>query len=126
MTTTPITRRQLVTGAAATSVALATAACAGTPVRAHGAAPVRPARLREGDLVALVAPAKVTYDREVLRIGVESLEALGLRVTVGEHVMSRNVGKSVWSSHPAGRVSRRRNPTSDSTPGAAPCRITLR
>ena len=89
MTTTPITRRQLVTGAAATSVALATAACVGTPVRAHGAAPVRPARLREGDLVGLVAPAKVTYDREVLRIGVESLEALGLRVTVGEHVMSR-------------------------------------
>ena len=31
----------------------------------------------------------MTYDREVLRIAVESLEALGLRVTVGEHVMSR-------------------------------------
>ena len=76
-------------GAAATGVALTTAACAGTQPRSHGAAPIRPARLREGDLVALVAPAKVTYDREVLRIAVESLEALGLRVTVGEHVMSR-------------------------------------
>ena len=76
-------------GAAATSVVLSAAACAGTRARTHGAAPSRPARLREGDLVALVAPAKVTYDREVLRIAVESLEALGLRVTVGEHVMSR-------------------------------------
>lgn len=89
MKTTPVTRRQLMVGAAATSVALTAAACAGTRARAHGAAPLRPARLREGDLVALVAPAKVTYDREVLRIGVESLEALGLRVTVGEHVLSR-------------------------------------
>ena len=86
---TGITRRQLMAGAAATGVALTTAACAGTQPRSHGAAPIRPARLREGDLVALVAPAKVTYDREVLRIAVESLEALGLRVTVGEHVMSR-------------------------------------
>lgn len=76
-------------GAAATSVALTAAACAGTQARSLGTAPIRPARLREGDLVALVAPAKVTYDREVLRIGVESLEALGLRVKVGEHVMDR-------------------------------------
>ena len=89
MKTTPVTRRQLLVGAAATSVALTAAACADTRARAHGATPLRPARLREGDLVALVAPAKVTYDREVLRIGVESLEALGLRVTVGEHVLSR-------------------------------------
>ena len=89
MKTTPVTRRQLMVGAAATSVALTAAACAGTRARAHGAPPLRPERLREGDLVALVAPAKVTYDREVLRIGVESLEALGLRVTIGEHVLSR-------------------------------------
>ena len=60
MKTTPVTRRQLMVGAAATSVALTAAACAGTRARAHGAAPLRPARLREGDLVALVAPAKVT------------------------------------------------------------------
>ena len=92
MTMTPVTRRQLMVGAAATSVALtAAAACAGARARAHGTAPQRPERLREGDLVALVAPAKVTYDREVLRIAVESLEALGLRVTVGEHVLSRYV-----------------------------------
>ena len=39
--------------------------------------------------MALVAPAKVTYDRDTLAIAVESLEALGLQVRVGEHVMDR-------------------------------------
>ena len=53
------------------------------------APPSRPARLRRGDLVALVAPAKVTYDRDTLAVAVESLEALGLQVRVGEHVMDR-------------------------------------
>ncbi len=51
--------------------------------------PKRPARLREGDSVALVAPATVTYDRDDLLIAVESLEALGLKVRPGKHVLAR-------------------------------------
>ena len=86
---TDITRRQLLVGAAASGVALTTAAPAATQQHTQGSVPIRPARLRAGDLVALVAPAKVTYDRDTLLIAVASLEALGLRVTVGEHVMSR-------------------------------------
>ena len=39
--------------------------------------------------MALVAPAKVTYDPDTVQIAVENLEALGLRVRVGEHVLSR-------------------------------------
>lgn len=53
------------------------------------AAPTRPARLRRGDRVALVAPASATYDDDTRLLAVESLEALGLQVTVGEHAMSR-------------------------------------
>ena len=86
---TDITRRQLLVGTAAGSAVLATAACAGTPPEQDRATPSRPRRLGEGDLVALVAPAKVTYDRDVVRVAVENLEALGLRVRVGEHVLSR-------------------------------------
>ena len=59
-------------------------------VQAHREdAPKRPARLRQGDSVALVAPATVTYDRDDLLIAVESLEALGLKVRPGEHVLAR-------------------------------------
>ena len=84
-----LTRRQLLVGAAAGSAALATAAYVGTQPGPGSAAPSRPARLRRGDLVALVAPAKVTYDRDTVRVAAENLEALGLRVRVGEHVLSR-------------------------------------
>lgn len=90
---TEFTRRHLLTGAVAGGAALA--AVAGARGQAAGvagtgaAAPTRPARLREGDLVALVAPASVTYDEDTLLVAVESLEALGLRVRVGEHVMER-------------------------------------
>ncbi len=89
---TEITRRHLLAGAVAGGAALAASAAARGQTAAPSAqtaAPTRPARLREGDLVALVAPASVTYDEDTLLVAVESLEALGLRVRVGEHVMSR-------------------------------------
>ena len=86
---TDITRRTLLAGAIAGGAALATATGAGAQGVSRIAPPIRPARLRQGDLVALVAPAKVTYDRDTVLIAVENLEALGLRVRVGEHVMSR-------------------------------------
>ncbi len=89
---TDITRRDLLAGAVAGGAALAAATGAkgqadGTAARP--AAPTRPTRLAQGDLVALVAPASATYDEDTLLVAVESLEALGLRVRVGEHVMAR-------------------------------------
>ncbi|HEX2162767.1 MAG TPA: LD-carboxypeptidase [Thermoanaerobaculia bacterium] len=51
--------------------------------------PIRPPRLREGDLVALVAPANATFLGVQLDVAREALEALGLRVRIGEHLLSR-------------------------------------
>ena len=49
---------------------------------------IRPARLREGDWVAVVAPAgPVPHER--LELGVRRLERLGLRVRLGASVMQR-------------------------------------
>ena len=76
-------------GAAAGSVAMALAPGAGGRTTGSDSVPQRPARLRPGDLVALIAPATVTYDRDELAIAVESLTALGLRVRIGKHVLSR-------------------------------------
>jgi muramoyltetrapeptide carboxypeptidase len=53
------------------------------------AASLRPMRLREGDTVALFAPATVTYEALELELAVETLEAMGLRVKVGRHVLDR-------------------------------------
>ena len=57
-----------------------------------GAAPpvVRPKRLAAGDTVALVAPASATFQSVDLDIARESLEALGLKVKVGRHLMERH------------------------------------
>ena len=46
-------------------------------------------RLQPGDTVGLVAPASATFQEVELDIARESLEALGLRVKVGEHIMDR-------------------------------------
>lgn len=86
---TNISRRHFLAGAAAGSAALAAGRAAAGETRTDAAAPRRPARLRAGDLVALVAPATVTYDRDDLLVAVETLQALGLRVRTGEHVLSR-------------------------------------
>ena len=49
----------------------------------------RPRRLAEGQTVAIVAPASVTYESLQLQLALEALKAMGLRATVGEHVMDR-------------------------------------
>jgi muramoyltetrapeptide carboxypeptidase len=52
--------------------------------------PRKPARLREGDTVAIVAPASSWENRsELLRV-VAALEAWGLNVKLGEHVNDRH------------------------------------
>jgi muramoyltetrapeptide carboxypeptidase len=50
---------------------------------------LKPRRLQPGDVVGVVAPATATYQQVELDIVRESLEALGLKVRVGEHVMNR-------------------------------------
>jgi muramoyltetrapeptide carboxypeptidase len=53
-------------------------------------ASVLPRRLSAGDTVALVAPASATFNSVEVAIARESLEGLGLKVKVGEHVLSRH------------------------------------
>jgi muramoyltetrapeptide carboxypeptidase len=50
---------------------------------------IKPPRLQAGDTVGVVAPATATFERVELDIVRESLEALGLTVRLGAHVMSR-------------------------------------
>lgn len=54
------------------------------------AKPVKPKRLAPGDTVALVAPANATFNSVDLQIARESLEALGLKVKVGGHLLDRH------------------------------------
>ena len=49
----------------------------------------RPRRLNRGDTVALVAPASVTYESLELQLALETLEVIGLKAKVGDHVMDR-------------------------------------
>jgi muramoyltetrapeptide carboxypeptidase len=57
---------------------------------AHTAAPgrrkvIKPPRLREGDLIALIAPAGHTNEDEITR-AIANVEAMGFRVQLGEHI----------------------------------------
>ncbi|CAN5852961.1 LD-carboxypeptidase [soil metagenome] len=51
---------------------------------------VRPQRLSPGDTVGLVAPASATFQSVDVAIARESLEGLGLKVRIGEHVLARH------------------------------------
>ena len=51
---------------------------------------VKPRRLAAGDTVALVAPASATFNSVDLEIARESLQALGLTVKVGKHLLGRH------------------------------------
>jgi len=46
-------------------------------------------RLRPGDTLGLVSPANATFEREPLRIAIESLQALGFKVKPGDFVTAR-------------------------------------
>ena len=51
---------------------------------------IKPGRLQPGDTVGVVTPATATFQTVELDIVRESLEALGLTVRIGEHVMNRH------------------------------------
>ena len=81
------TRRKFMHGALLSPLLLNTSIVAGQPQ--SKLAPVKPGRIRKGDTIALVAPAGATYETDYLTMAKESLEALGLRPTVGKSVLSR-------------------------------------
>ena len=81
-------RRELLTTAAVTPLV---AALAPQPaVRTAAARTLYPRRLAPGDRVALVGPASATFERMELEIARESLEALGLKVVIGDHLRDRH------------------------------------
>lgn len=51
---------------------------------------IKPRRLTAGDTVGLVAPASATFNTVDLEIARESLQALGLTVKVGRHLLGRH------------------------------------
>src|SRR5262245_25226396 len=51
---------------------------------------IKPRRLKVGDSVALVAPASATFNTMELDVAKESLEALGLKVQIGGHLLDRH------------------------------------
>ena len=51
---------------------------------------IKPRRLAPGDTVALVSPATATFQSIDVQIAKESLEALGLKVRLGEHLLDRH------------------------------------
>ena len=62
------------------------------PRMSAAAAPstIRPKRLARGDTVALVSPANATFNTIDLQIARESLEALGFKVRLGDHMLERH------------------------------------
>ncbi len=81
-------RREFLKGA--TSLALAGGATTGVSMKMPEVRPIlKPKPLKAGDLVGLVNPAGATYHRVDLEIVGETLQALGLRVRQGRHVLDR-------------------------------------
>ena len=66
------------------------AATAFSRTTASAAAVVKPRRLTAGDTVALISPATATFQSLDVQIAQESLEALGLKTRVGEHLLDRH------------------------------------
>ena len=62
------------------------------PWKGAGAAAsvIKPRRLAPGDTVALVSPASATFQSIDVQVATESLEALGLKVRLGEHLLDRH------------------------------------
>lgn len=51
---------------------------------------IKPKRLSAGDAVGLVSPASATFETVDVQIAKESLEALGLKVRLGAHMLERH------------------------------------
>jgi muramoyltetrapeptide carboxypeptidase len=85
----PTSRRQLLHFSAAAAGLLAAQASQASPVTTPATGPLRARRLRPGDTLGLVSPANATFEREPLKIAIESLQALGFKVKPGQFVSAR-------------------------------------
>ncbi|MDG0831351.1 LD-carboxypeptidase [Pelomonas saccharophila] len=83
-------RRQLLQlGAGAASLLATTQPAQATPSAPSTSGPLRAPRLRPGDTLGLVSPANASFEREPLKLAIESLQALGFKVKPGEFVAAR-------------------------------------
>jgi muramoyltetrapeptide carboxypeptidase len=84
-------RRHFLQTLAAAPVAAATPITSARPTTLPGTLPlIKPRRLAPGDTVGIVSPASATFNSIDVQIARESLEALGLRVRMGEHLLARH------------------------------------
>lgn len=60
-----------------------------TSEKAEGAK-ILPKRLQPGDTIGIVSPAGAIYESEPYDIAIESMQALGLKVKLGEHTRNRH------------------------------------
>jgi muramoyltetrapeptide carboxypeptidase len=79
-------RRQLLHFSAGAAGLLAATAPAAAPAPLP---PLLAPRLKPGDTLGLVSPANATFEREPLKMAIESLQALGFKVKPGEFVSAR-------------------------------------
>lgn len=80
-------RRQLLHLSAGAAGLLGTASA--TSAAATALPPLLAPRLKPGDTLGLVSPANATFEREPLKMAIESLQALGFQVKPGEFVTAR-------------------------------------
>ena len=86
---TTIDRRKFLGAGVALTAAMAmSGASEAAPVAASSV--IKPKRLKAGDTVMLIAASSVEFEKLRLQLAVESLQALGLQVKVGKHVMERH------------------------------------
>lgn len=84
-------RRNFLTAGIASAAATAIATnVSGNIANAQTTKPIiKPEKLKEGDTVMIVAPAGVEYRKLRLKLSIESLETLGLKVKVAENTLGR-------------------------------------
>ncbi len=65
-------------------------ALAALPAAQASPAPLLAPRLKAGDTIGLISPSNMTAERAPLEFAVETLQALGFRVKLGQHVRARH------------------------------------
>ena len=55
----------------------------------NGVKPILPNRLKEGDTIGIISPSSAIFETEPYEIAVETFEAMGLKVKLGEFVNNR-------------------------------------
>ncbi|GGK74643.1 LD-carboxypeptidase [Rufibacter glacialis] len=83
------TRRQVLASLSVATAALPFLGFTSVPAAEKVPKILLPPRLKAGDTVGLICPAGAAFSREAVQITKESMEALGLKVKLGQHVFDR-------------------------------------